>query len=132
LTTLSSEDRRFLEDKLDKILDEAWTKLNAALEGINGEGEDSKRSVWLAAEAVEYASLVFNLTYGLDDLDPVVKIKRGEDPLVLLKDSYKSLRSARELREKSATDAYVSLRVAADKLKAAYVKKAYRIRKGTG
>lgn len=132
MSSLSAEDKRFLEDRLDKALDEAWTKLNAALEGANGKPEDSKRSVWLAAEAVEYASLVFNLTYGLDDLDPVVKIKRGEDPLVLLKDSYQSLKNARELREKSATDAYISLRSAADKLKAAYVKKADQVRNRTG
>ena len=121
-----------MQERLDKALDEAWSKLNAALEGASGSPEDSKRSVWLAAEAVEYASLVFNLTYGLDDLDPVVKIKRGEDPLVLLKDSYESLKTARELREKSATDAYVNLRTAADKLKAAYLKKADQIRKRSG
>jgi hypothetical protein len=77
--------------------------------------------IWLAAEAVEYSSLLFNLRYGLEDMDPEVKIRKGKAPLVLVKESMVLLKRAREGRHKKAKDAYVNLRTAADYLKTAHL-----------
>jgi len=97
--------------------------MNTALEIGTGDSREAEMSIWLAAEAAEYASFLFKTTYDLDDLDPIVKIKRGSDPLVLMKDSHASLKIALERREKSPEEAYTELRYAADRLKAAYLRK---------
>ncbi|HET7405492.1 MAG TPA: hypothetical protein VFJ63_05185 [Candidatus Bathyarchaeia archaeon] len=123
MSQLSADAKRRFEEKLVRALDEAWAKMNTALQIGPGDSREAEMSIWLAAEAAEYASFLFNATYDLDELDPKVKIKRGSDPLVLMKDSYESLRIARELREKSPTEAYTELRYAADRLKAAYLRK---------
>ena len=132
MSQLSSEAKRRFEEKLDKALDEAWSKLETAL--VQGTGDPKKESmaIWLAAEAAEFASFLFNATYGLDDLDPIVKIKRGSDPLVLVKESHESLRKALDLREKSPAEAYAELRFAADRLKAAYLRKSSERSKRAG
>lgn len=132
MSQLSAEAKRRFEEKLVKALDEAWSKLGTALAQGTGDPKKDSMSIWMAAEATEYASFLFNTTYGLDDLDPIVKIKRGSDPLVLMKESHESLRIARELREKSPTEAYAELRYAADRLKAAYLRKSGERSKGTG
>ena len=123
MSELSAEAKRRFEEKLVKALDEAWSKLLTALDQGTGDSKEATMSIWLAAEAAEYASFLFNATYGLDDLDPIVKIKRGSDPIVLMKESFESLRIAREIREKSPPEAYAELRYAADRLKAAYLRK---------
>jgi hypothetical protein len=116
-----SDDRRLLEDKLDKAMEEAWSKLNIAVKSTAGESGESEMAIRLAAEAAEYSSALFSLRYGLEDLDPEVKIAKGRDSLGLVKDSVEALRRARELRPKSVTEAYSSLRTAADYLKTAYL-----------
>jgi hypothetical protein len=123
LSQLSAEAKHRFEEKLVKALDEAWSKLNTALVQGTGDSKEASMSIWLAAEAAEYASFLFNATYGLDDLDPIVKIKRGSDSLVLMKESHDSLKMARELRGTSPAEAYAELRFAADRLKAAYLRK---------
>ena len=117
----SPAEREFLESKLRKALDDAWSKVNIALDKTSKSSADIALGIWLAAEAVEYSSLLFNLTYGLEDLEPAVKIRKGEAALVLVKDSIEFLRRAREGRRKSVTDAYVNLRTAADYLKVAHL-----------
>jgi hypothetical protein len=82
--------------------------------------------IWLAAEAVEYSSLLFNLRYSLEDMDPQVKIRKGQAPLLLIKESMVLLKRAREGRHKTAGDAYVDLRIAADYLKTAHL---YQLKK---
>ena len=132
MSQLSTQAKRRFEEKLVKALDEASSKLDSALvQGTDDSRKDSM-SIWLAAEASEYASFLFNATYGLDDLDPIVKIKRGSDHLVLMKESQESLRIARELRETSPAEAYTELRYAADRLKAAYLRKSGERSKRTG
>ncbi len=121
----SSAEKKFLEEKVDKALEEAWSKVrskvNIAVESTAKRLEQSTMTLWLAAEAAEYSSALFSLAYGLEDLDPEVKITRGRDFLELVKDSMEALKRARELRPKSVAEAYTSLRTAAGYLKAAYL-----------
>ena len=124
----SRVEQEFLESKLERALDDAWSKVNIALDKTSKSSPDVALGIWFAAEAVEYSSLLFNLTYGLEDLGPAVKIRKGEAALVLVKDSMELLKRAREGRRKSPTDAYVSLRTAADYLMAAHLK---RLKKST-
>jgi hypothetical protein len=118
-----------LLDKLLKALDEAWTKLHIALDQTGNEPKTFELKVHLAAEAVEYSSFLFSLTYSLEDFDPEVKVNRKQEPLVLVKDSIEPLERARELREKSPTDAYRSLRTAAETLQVAYLNQVKKITK---
>ena len=117
----SSAEKKFLEEKVDKALEEAWSKVSIAVESTAKRLEQSTMTLWLAAEAAEYSSALFSLAYGLEDLDPEVKITRGRDFLELVKDSMEALKRARELRPKSVAEAYTSLRTAAGYLKAAYL-----------
>ena len=117
----SSAEKKFLEEKVDKALEEAWSKVNIAVDSMAGKPKESVMVLWLAAEAAEYSSALFSLAYGLEDLDPEVKITRGRDFLELVKDSMEALKRARELRPKSVAEAYTSLRTAAGYLKAAYL-----------
>ncbi len=125
-------EQRMLEQKLSKALEEAWQRVNIALEQTSQRSEKFEMGIWLAAEAVEYSSFLFSLTYGLEDLDPKPRETRTEDPLVLLKESLELLSQARELRERSSVQAYASLRGAGHFLKTAHLnnvkKKAKRSR----
>ncbi len=114
-------EQRMLEEKLSNALEEAWQKVNTALEQTSQRSEKFEMGIWLAAEAVEYSSLLFSLTYGLEDLDPKPREVRSEDPLVLVKESQELLRQARELRERSSVQAYASLRAAGHFLKTAHL-----------
>ena len=117
----SPVEQKLLESKLEKALDDAWSKVNIALDKITESSTDIAMEIWFAAEALEYSCLMFNLTYGLEDLKPAVKPRKGEAAIVRVKDSMEFLKRAREGRQKSATDAYVNLRAAADHLKAAHL-----------
>jgi hypothetical protein len=114
-------EQKALESKLEKALDEAWSKVNIALEKTSKPSTNLAMEIWFGAEALEYSSLLFNLTYGLEDLKPLVKLRKDEAASVLVKDSLEFLRRAREERQKSAASAYVNLRTAADYLKAAHL-----------
>lgn len=117
----SPVEQKFLEQKLERALDDAWSKVNIALDETSKSSADFAKGIWFAAEAVEYSSLLFDLRYGLEDVEPDVKIRKGEDPIVLIKDSLDLLKRARATRERSTADAYVNLRTAADYLKAAHL-----------
>ena len=114
-------EQKALESKLEKALDDAWSKVNIALEKASKPSTNLAMEIWFAAEALEYSSLLFNLTYRLEDLKPPVKPRKDEAASVLIKDSLELLRRAREERKNSATDAYVNLRTAADYLKTAHL-----------
>jgi hypothetical protein len=117
-----SDDKKVLEDRLGKALDEAWSKANRALEGQEDQSDGFETKVRLAAEAVEYSSALFSLAYGLEDFDPEVSIeKKNIDSKALVKQSIEELRKAMELRKSSIAEAYSSLRAAADHLKIAYL-----------
>jgi hypothetical protein len=131
LAKKSPVEQKLLESKLEKALDDAWSKVYVALGKTSDSSTDFALEIWLAAEALEYSSLLFNLAYGLDDLKPAVKPRKHEAALVLVKDSMDLLKRAREGRQESATDAYINLRTAADYLKTAHldqVKKSTRKR----
>jgi hypothetical protein len=121
LSNRSPVEQKLLESRLEKALDEAWSKVNIALDNASKPSASFAMDVWLAAEALEYSSFLFNLAYGLEDLKPVVKARKHEATVVLIKDSIDLLKRSREGRHKSATDAYVNLRTAADYLKTAHL-----------
>ena len=121
MSKTSHGERKSLESKLEKALDDAWSKVNIALDNASKPSANFAMELWFAAEALEYSSLLFNLTYGLEDLKPAVKPRKHEEALVLVKDSVELLKLAREGRQKSATEAYVNLRTAADYLKTAHL-----------
>ena len=124
----SSVEQEYLESKLESALDDAWSKVNIALDKTSKSSADVAMGIWFAAEALEYSSLLLNLTYGLEDVKPTVKLRKGEAALVLVKDSMELLKRAREGRERSAADAYINLRTAADFLKSAHLE---QVRKST-
>ncbi len=90
----SSEEKKSLEEKVNKAFEEAWSKVNIAVDSIAGRPRASVMALWLAAEAAEYTSALFSLAYGLEDLDPEVKIARGRELLGLVKDSMEALKKA--------------------------------------
>ena len=124
----SSVEQEYLESKLERALTDAWLKVNIALDETSKSSADLAMGIWFAAEALEYSSLLFNLTYGLEDVKPTIKPRKGEAALVLVKDSMELLKRAREGRKRSAADAYVNLRTAADFLKSAHLA---QVRKST-
>ena len=121
MSKTSPVEQKLLESKLEKALDEAWSKVNDALDKASKPSANFAMEIWFAAEALEYSSLLFNLAYGLEDLKPTVKPRKHEAAKVLIKDSMDLLKRAREGRHKSAADAYVNLRTAADYLKTAHL-----------
>src|SRR6266849_6452794 len=95
----AAEEQRMLEEKVGKALGEARAKLDAALDLLSNGGAEPVKKVWLAEEAAEYSSLLYSLTYGLEDEDPPVPVrKRNAEPIPLVKESSESLRRATELR----------------------------------
>ena len=116
-----AEEQRMLEEKVGKALEEARTKLDAALDNLSKGGTGSAKKVWWAEEAAEYSSLLYSLTYGLEDEDPPVPVrKRNAEPIPLVKESSESLRQATELRGKSPLEGYRYLRTAVYKLREAH------------
>jgi hypothetical protein len=117
----AAEEQRMLEEKVEKALEEARAKLDAALDNLSRGGAESEKKVWWAEEAAEYSSLLYSLTYGLEDEDPPVPVrKRNAEPIPLVKQSDESLRRATELRGKSPLEAYRYLRTAVYKLREAH------------
>lgn len=128
----ADDEAEALEEKLNKALDEAWTKVSRASEVASNESSEVPAILHQAAEAVEFSSALFSLTYGLEDFDPEVKIKRNSEPTALVKESLELLRKSRELRKVSSREAYSNLRTAADYLKTAFLRQSKRPRVKTG
>jgi hypothetical protein len=117
----AAEEQRMLEEKVSKALEEARAKLDAALDHLSKGGTESVKKVWLAEEAAEYSSLLYSLTYGLEDEDPPLPVrKRNAEPIPLVKESSESLFRATELRGKSSLEGYTYLRTAVYKLREAH------------
>jgi len=117
----AAEEQRMLEEKVSKALEEARTKLDAALDHLSNGGTEPEKKVWWAEEAAEYSSLLYSLTYSLEDEDPPVPVrKRNAEPTSLVKESAESLRRATELRGKSSLEGYHNLRTAVYKLRQAH------------
>ncbi len=117
----AAEEQRMLEEKVGKALEEARAKLDAALDNLSKGGTESVKKAWLAEEAAEYSSLLYSLTYGFEDEDPPVPVrKRNAEPTSLVKESAESLRRATELRGKSSLEGYHNLRTAVYKLRQAH------------
>ena len=120
-----------MEKKLDKALDEASHKVGVALDQTQGSSADLEMDMRLAAEAVEYSSALFSLTFGLEDVNPEFKIDKKAEPVALARSSAELLKKAREIRRASVVDAYTNLRKAADFLKTAYLNQAEKTAKST-
>ena len=117
----AAEEQRMFEEKVGKALEEARAKLDAALDFLSNGGTEPAKKVWLAEEAAEYSSLLYSLTYGLEDEDPPVPVrKRNAEPIPLVKESSESLHHATELRGKSSLEGYQNLRTAVYKLRHAH------------
>lgn len=117
----AAEEQRMFEEKVGKALAEARAKLDAASELLSKGGAELAKKVWWAEEAAEYCSLLYSLTYGLEDEDPPVPArKRNAEPIQLVKESSKSLRHATELRDRSPLEGYRNLRTAVYKLRHAH------------
>ena len=117
----AAEEQRLLEERVGKALEVARTKLDLAMDNLSKGGTDSEKKVWLAEEASEYSSLLYSLTYGLEDEDPPVPVrKRNAEPTSLVHESSESLLRATELRGKSPLEGYQYLRTAVYKLRQAH------------
>ena len=117
----AAEEQRMLEDKVSKALEEARTKLDAALDHLSKGGTESEKKVWWAEEAAEYSSLLYSLTYGLEDEDPSSPpVHRWASELRDKRASAESLRRATELRGKSSLEGYHNLRTTVYKLRQAH------------
>ncbi len=114
----AAEEQQLLEGKTGQALEEAKTKLDIATESLNKSDPDSWKKVWMAEEAAEFSSMLYSLTYGLEDDDPAPPVrKRNADPVGLVKESHGLLRTATSLRGKSSLEGYTALRTAVDKLR---------------
>ena len=117
----AAEEQRMFEEKVGKALAEARTKLDVALELLSNGGGETVKKVWWAEEAAEYSSLLYSLTYGFEDEDPPVPVrKRNAEPMQLVKESSESLCHATNLRNKSPLEGYRNLRTAVYKLRQAH------------
>src|SRR2546426_11064562 len=65
--TVEKSEQEVLEGKLDRAIAEAETKTAKALDSITNKTEDAEKDLWAAAEAAQFASLVYALTYSLED-----------------------------------------------------------------
>ncbi|HEY4822572.1 MAG TPA: hypothetical protein VIH83_02680, partial [Candidatus Bathyarchaeia archaeon] len=115
------QEQRVLEASLNKALEEAWTKANAVLEDATRGLEGSAKKIWLAAEAAEYSSLLYSLTYGLEDMDPAPPEMKGKDTLSLVKESVAALSQVRTSNKRKQEQTYSTLRNAVHGLRTAYL-----------
>lgn len=129
MTETESQEQQLLEEKLRTALEEAWTKANVALEEVVKGDEGDAKKVWLAAEAAEYSSLLYSLTYGLEDVDPPVRETRGRDATELVRESVEALNLIRTRKQTEQQEAYAMLRNAAHSLRTAYLA---HLKKGEG
>jgi len=111
MSTTFPGDQEFMEENLTEALQEAWDKANIALSAYSDYPSGSEKKLWFAAEAADYISLLFALTYQLEDFDPPVGGK-ALDTQGLVNTGVQSLRQTIAIRTKSPKEAYTSLRVA--------------------
>jgi len=121
LTETESQEQQLLEEKLRTALEEAWAKTKAALEEVVKGDEGDAKTVWLAAEAAEYSSLLYSLTYGLEDVDPPVRETKGRDAADLVKESVEAMNLIRAGEQTDQREAYGMLRNASHSLRTVYL-----------
>ena len=121
MTETESQEQQLLEEKLRTALEEAWAKASAALEEVVKGDEGDAKKVWLAAEAAEYSSLLYSLTYGLEDVDPPVRETKGRDAVDLVKESVEALNLIRAGEQTDQREAYGMLRIASHGLRTVYL-----------
>lgn len=126
------ERRKTLQEKASNAIEEAWAKANITLQQFSGARPVTEMSLWQAAEASEYACALYSLAHDLQDFDPAVKIEKKQDPSELVKKSVDELKTARSLQATSYKEAYASMRVAADRLKVAYLERTKRPSRKSG
>ncbi len=114
------EEEKMLEESLTKALDEAWAKVNQAVKDAKAGREDAEKKIWLAAEATEYCSLLFSITYGLEDWDPAPESTKNMARLALVRESAVALQRVRTSRDRPR-EAYQLLRNAVNYLRTAYL-----------
>jgi hypothetical protein len=116
------DEKTELETRLDSAFQETLSKTQLAITETENQDPSFVKKIWLATEAAEYTSLLYSLTYDLQDCDPEVGKRRGEDPIVLLKDSLRILKLAIGKRSQGAVkNGYENLRTAAEFLKTVYL-----------
>lgn len=116
------DERKELETRVNNAFQETLSKTQLAITEIENQAPSFVKKIWLAAEAAEYTSLLYSLTYDLQDYDPEVGKRRGEDPIVLLKYSLRILKLAIGKRSQGAIKkGYEHLRNAAESLKTVYL-----------
>ena len=122
---MATPDRELLllQEKSDKALAEAISKLELALNETVKRTQNFVKAIRYATEAAEFASLIYALTYDLQDYDPVVqRPKHNEDPGKLLTISNEFLKLAVEKKGMGALkEGYEKLRSATEYLKRAYL-----------
>jgi hypothetical protein len=125
--TVEKREQEVLEGKLDGALTEAETKTVAALESVNNKRESFEKDIWAAAEATEFASLVYALTYNLQDSGGSSTGGRPETEktLTILSTASQNLKTVQALRGKqdkdSLVEGYKLLRGTTDALRNEYL-----------
>jgi hypothetical protein len=107
--TVEKNELEVLEGKLDGALTEAETKTAAALESVTSKRENFEKDIWAAAEATEFASLVYALTYDLQDSSGGSTISRRETEttLTILSKASQDLKTVQAIKRKQDKDSLV-------------------------
>jgi hypothetical protein len=125
--TVEKSEQEVLEGKLDGALIDAETKTGAALESVTNKTENFEKDIWAAAEATEFASLVYALTYSLEDSSGSNTTGRREtEPTrAILSAASQNLKTVQALRGKqdkdSLVEGYKLLRGTTDALRNEYL-----------
>jgi len=124
--TVEKSEQEVLEGKLDRAIAEAETKTAKALDSITNKTEDAEKDLWAAAEAAEFASLVYALTYSLEDSTGNTASRRELDETSsILNASSQNLKTVQTLRGKGDKDSlmegYKLLRGTTDALRNIYL-----------
>jgi hypothetical protein len=123
------EEQRLLDESLKKALDEAWAKANAALEEVSRESDGYERSVWMAMESADYASLLFSLTNNVEDARPHPAASKNKATLALVKESVAAFGKLIAPGKRDKMEDYSNLRKAVQNLQQAHLD---LVKKGTG
>lgn len=121
MSEAESQEQQLLEEKLRLALEDAWTKARDALEEAAKAPEAYGKKVWLAAEAAEFSSLLYSLTYGMEEVNPPLRETKGRDTLSLVKESVEALNRIRTGKKAEHKETYETLRNAAHSLRTAYL-----------
>ncbi len=115
------QEQKLLETRLGQALEEALAKTSHAFEETKNHAEGFAKKIGLAAEAADYSSLLYSLTYGLEDKDPPPPDTKGLDLLTMVRESMAALQQVRSGNKKEYVDAYALLRSATHRLRTAYL-----------